>query len=105
MRLTWPHFDAQIFPNQSEQSGGEVDLAVSVERHVHADQLLVGQSVGAFVAEAERRIHIFQHVEHFRVMNLSPKQRPSHISSSTHNNQYAVVHITPYAISTYMSYT
>lgn len=33
-------FDLECSPNQSEQSGIEGDSAVTVERHVHANQAL-----------------------------------------------------------------
>ena len=72
---TWPHFDAEILSNQCEEGGGELNFTVRIDRHVHSYEFLIGQSIGAFVAEPQRRIHVFQHVVHFRVVDFTPKNR------------------------------
>ena len=37
------YLDIEVLPDKREEGGGEVDLALPVQRHVHPDQLLVGQ--------------------------------------------------------------
>ena len=70
--LRRPHLDAQVLPDQGEEGGGEVDLALVVQRHVHPNQLLVGQAIRAFGSEAQRGIHILEHVIHFGIVDPSP---------------------------------
>lgn len=69
--LTASHLYTEVFTYQSEQRGGKVNLAVTVHGHIHPDELLVRQAVRALVAKPQRRIHIFQHVIHLRVMDLA----------------------------------
>ncbi len=64
------HLDAQVLANERKERRGEVHLALLGDGHVHANQLLVGEPVGALVAEAERRVHVAQHVVHLRVVNV-----------------------------------
>ncbi len=70
-----PHLDAQIFSDQREEGGGEVDHALVVDRLVHPDQLLESQTVGTLRAEAQRRIHVLQHVVHLSVVDPAPVKR------------------------------
>lgn len=70
-RLTASHFYAEILANQGEQCGGEVHLAVTVHRHIHPDELLVREPIRALVTKPQRRIHVLQHVVHFRVVDLA----------------------------------
>ena len=37
------YLDIEVLPDKRKEGGGEVDLALPVQRHVHPDQLLVGQ--------------------------------------------------------------
>ena len=37
------YLDVEVLPDEGKESGGKVHPAFSVQRHVHADQLLVGQ--------------------------------------------------------------
>lgn len=67
VHLTRSHFDAEILADESEQRRSEVHLAISVHGHVHSNKFFVRQTVRALVAEAERRVHVLQHVEHLRV--------------------------------------
>lgn len=69
--LTASHFYAEILADQGEQRGGEVDLAVTVHRHVHPDELLESEAIRALVAKPQRRVHVLQHVVHLRVMDLA----------------------------------
>lgn len=57
--LTGAHFDVQIFADQCKQCGGEGDLFVLVQRHVHPYELLVGEAIRTFVTKTQRRIDIF----------------------------------------------
>lgn len=68
-KLTRSHFNAQILPNQSEQRCGELDSQFIVQWHIHTYKFFVGKTVGTLVTESQRRIHIFQHIIHFRIMN------------------------------------
>ena len=45
--LCRPHLDVQVLSDEREEGCCEVDLALVVQRHVHPDQLLVGQAVRA----------------------------------------------------------
>ena len=58
VRLTDRRFDAEGLADQGEQRGGEVHGAVLRHRHVHADQLPVGQSVGTLPTEAYWGLHV-----------------------------------------------
>lgn len=69
--FTASHFDAKIFPDQSKESGREVDFAVLVDRHIHSDEFLISQPIRAFIAEAQGRIHVLEHVVHLAVMDLT----------------------------------
>ena len=44
-------------------------FSLVIQRHIHANELLVGQPVGALGPEAQRRVHVLQHVVHLRVEN------------------------------------
>ena len=70
--LRRPHLDAQVLPDEREQGGGEVDHALVVDRLIHSDQLLESESVRALGPEAQRRIHVLQHVVHLRVVDPAP---------------------------------
>jgi hypothetical protein len=72
---TWSHFDAEILSNQGEECCGELNFTVRIDRHVHSYEFLIGQSIGTFVTEPQRRIHVLQHVKHFRVVDFTPKKR------------------------------
>ena len=53
-----PHEDLQVDPNEGEECGLEVDFALLVHRHVHPDEPLVGQQVGALRAETKGRVDL-----------------------------------------------
>lgn len=71
VKLTVSHLYAEIFPDKREQGRGKVDLPVHVDGHVHSYQFLVGQPIRTLVAEAQRRIHVLQHVVHLGVVDLT----------------------------------
>ena len=50
----------QVHPDESEERRGEVNPALIVDGHVHADEALVGEQVGALGSEAERRVDLLQ---------------------------------------------
>ena len=60
-----------MIPDECKERRGEVDLALVVQRHVHPDQLLVGQPVRTLGPEPQRWIHVLQHVVHLRVVDTS----------------------------------
>ena len=62
----------QVDPNEGEERRGEVDPTLVVDWHVHPDEALVRQQIGALGAEAERRIDLLQQREHLRVVNFAP---------------------------------
>ena len=37
------YLDIEVLPDEREEGGGEVDLALPVQWHVHPNQLFVGQ--------------------------------------------------------------
>ena len=41
--LRGPHLDREVLADEREEGRGEVHLPLLVHRHVHADQLLVGE--------------------------------------------------------------
>ena len=63
----------QVDSNEGEERRGEVDPALVVDGHVHSDEALVGEQVGALGTEAERRVDLLQQREHLRVVNLAPE--------------------------------
>lgn len=69
--LTASHFYAEVLAYQGEQRGAEVNLAVTVHRHIHSDEFLVRQPVRALVTKPQRRVHVLQHVIYLRVMYLA----------------------------------
>lgn len=69
--LTASHLDVKILADQREQGGGEVDFPVRVRRHVHPDELLVGEPIRALVTKPQRRVHVLEHVVHLGVMDLA----------------------------------
>lgn len=83
VRLTSSHFDVEVFPDQREQGRREADLALRVQRHVHADELLVGESVGTLVTKSQRRIHVFQHIIHLCIMYFTPGRWTIQFSESS----------------------
>ena len=66
------HEDLQVYANQGEEGGLEVDLALLVDRHVHPDQPLVGQQVGALAAKAERRVDLPEQGQQVGVVHQAP---------------------------------
>ena len=62
----------EVLSDECEERGGEVDHALVVDGLVHADELLEGEAVGALGAEAQRRVHVLQHVVHLRVVDPAP---------------------------------
>lgn len=69
--LTASHFYAEILANEGEQRCSEVHLAVTVHRHIHPDELLVGEPVRTLVTKPQRWVHILQHVVHLRIVDLA----------------------------------
>ena len=69
------HFDAKVFSNQGKKRCGKIDLTLLVQWHIHSYQFFVGQTVWTFGSEPEWRIHILQHVVHFRVVNTTTNDR------------------------------
>lgn len=67
---TWSHFYAEIFTNQSKKSRGKLDFSIRIHWHVHSYKFFVSEPIGALVSKAERWIHVFKHIEHFRVENF-----------------------------------
>ena len=59
----------EVLSDEGEERGGEVDHSLVVDGLVHADELLEGEAVGAFGAEAQRRVHVLQHVVHLGVVD------------------------------------
>lgn len=70
-KLTASHLYAEVFAYQSEQCGGEVHFTVIVHWHIHSDEFLVREAIRAFIAKSQRRVHILQHVVHFRIVDLA----------------------------------
>ena len=64
----------EVLSDEGEERGGEVDHSLVVDGLVHADELLEGEAVGAFGAEAQRRVHVLQHVVHLGVVDSAPAQ-------------------------------
>jgi hypothetical protein len=56
-----------------------VHHALVVDGLVHADELLEGQAVGALGAEAQRGVHVLQHVIHLGVVDAAPALRYIHL--------------------------
>ena len=69
--------DAEVDADEGEEGRSEVDLALLVDGHVHADETLVGEEVGALVAEAERGVDLLEQGEHVRVVDLPAAKRRS----------------------------
>ena len=67
--------DAEVDADEGEERRGEVNLALLVDGHVHADETLVGEEVGALVAEAERGVDLLEQGEHVRVVDLPAAKR------------------------------
>ena len=66
--LRGPHLDREVLTDESEEGRGEVHLPLLVHRHVHADQLLVGEPVGEgvnklrgtqYAGKASRVFHVY----------------------------------------------
>ena len=53
-----PHEDLQVDPDQGKERGSEVDFALYVHGHVHADQALISQEVGTLATESQGRIDL-----------------------------------------------
>ena len=68
-----PHFDAQVLPDEGEQRGREVDHSLVVDRLVHSDQFFESEPVRTLGPEAQRRIHVLQHVVNLGVVNAAPR--------------------------------
>ena len=62
-------------PDESKERGREVNLSLVVQRHVHPDQLLVGQAIRALGSEPHRRIHVLEHVVHLRIVDPASVER------------------------------
>lgn len=73
--LTASHLDAKILADQSEQRGGEVHLPFVIHRHVHPDELLVGEPIRALITKPQRRVHVLEHFVHLPVMDLAGRVR------------------------------
>lgn len=70
-KLTASHLYAEIFAYQSKQRSGEVHFTVIIHRHIHSDEFLVRETIRAFIAKPQRRVHILQHIIHFCIMDLA----------------------------------
>lgn len=68
-----PHLDAQRFSDQGEQCRREMHRPVLRHRHVHADQVLVGQTIGALSTEPNGRCDVSQHLVHLLVRYATTK--------------------------------
>ena len=70
-KVTRPHFDAQIFSDQGKERGRELNFAISIDRHVHADEFLISEPVRTFIAKAQWWIHVLEHIVHFAIVDLA----------------------------------
>lgn len=67
------HENLQVYSNQSKKGGGEMHLALYVNRHIHPHQSLVSQQVRTFAAEAQGWIDLFEQSKHVHVMYFPAK--------------------------------
>ena len=68
-----PDENVKVDSDECEERAREVDLSLHVDRHVHADQPLVGQQVRALAAKAQRGVDLLQEREHVHVVDFAPE--------------------------------
>lgn len=67
------HENLKVDSDQGKKCGGEMHLALYVNRHVHPDESLVSQQVRTLAAEAQGWIDLFEQSKHVHVMYFSAK--------------------------------